>query len=345
MLFYLTLLFFVTVSSALVSYCKSRKAIFVFKVITFLLISVPGAIRYGIGVDYDSYVNIFYEIKHTGAGYGEPGWILFNQWVADVGGNEQWVFAIMAFATAFFFFKGVPSKRWIIYAPLFILALYGWYFSTVRQMFAASLAFYAWRKADDGRYLPAIISIVVAFFFHYSSLVYPITYLLCKYIRVTKKQAIVIFLICLILSFGYTTTLTSIMTYFVSFSESYGRYADSIWFLEPEIGSGIGVFISYSIWLIIILFFPLRNNYKIQFVYTLFLIYVLFMILSYSVFIINRISRGLIFVLLPVIWYHFSEQYNAKKIVFPLIVLLYFTLFIADLVKKNANLLPFQTCF
>lgn len=244
MLFYLTLLFFVTVSSALVSYCRSWKVVWVFKIVTFLLISVPGAVRYGIGVDYWNYVNIFYDIKHTGTWFGEQGWIWFNLLVAAVGGNEQWIFAIMAFATAFFFFKKVPSKRWIIYAPLFLLAMYGWYFSTVRQMFAASLAFYAWRKADSGRYVSAILAILVAFFFHYSSLLYPLIYWLCCYVRISKKIAVIIFFFSIVLSFGYTATVTSVILYLVSFSDKYGGYVDSLWVLPQRIDSGVLVFVN-----------------------------------------------------------------------------------------------------
>lgn len=345
MLFYLTLLFFVTVSSALVSYCRSWKVVWVFKIVTFLLISVPGAVRYGIGVDYWNYVDIFCNIKHTGTWLGEPGWMWLNMWVANVGGNEQWVFAIMAFVTAFFFFKGVPSKRWIIYAPLFLLAMYGWYFSTVRQMFAASLAFYAWRKLDDGKYFLAILSIVVACTFHYSSLVYPFIYFICRYVTISKRFAVLIFFSCIVLSYACTNALTSVMTYLVSFSGKYANYIDTTWFLSPELGSGMGVLINYVTWFIIVLSFPLKNNRQIQFVYTLFLLYVVFMIISDSIFIINRISRGLIFVLLPVVWYFFSEKYEKKSIVFPLIILLYFVSFMALLIRKNVNLLPYQVCF
>lgn len=204
MQFYIILLTLVAASSVIVSYSKNKKIVWLFKVITFLLISVPGAIRYGIGVDYESYTNIFYEIKHTGTWYGELGYLYLNLWIADAGGNEQWVFAIMAFATAYFFFKGVPAKQWCIFAPMFILALYGWYFSTVRQMFAASLAFYAWRKMNEQKCFPAILAIVVAFFFHYSSLLYPFIYLICKYVRISRKIAVCLFFTSIVLAFVFS---------------------------------------------------------------------------------------------------------------------------------------------
>lgn len=345
MFFYLTLLVFVTLFSALVSYVKDRNKARLFKIVTLLLISLPAAIRYGVGVDYWNYVFMFQEIKQFGLGITEIGYNLLNLWVANSGGNAQTVIAIMAFGTVYFFFKGVPNKYWKVYAPLFLLLTYHWYFTTIRQMFAASLAFYAWREIHKGETLKSILAVAIAFTFHYSAFMYPVFYLISKYVHFSKWGVVVCFLGAFTMVYAYSDMISEKIVLLIgSSSIGYDGYANSEWILKTDEGSGWGLITNYVTFALTLLCYPKDDNEESKALYMLLLIYILFMVLSTQVTILNRISRGLIFVWFPVMWNIVSAKYRYKEVWVLAIYFLLLAFFVARTIG-DPNLTPYQVYF
>ena len=93
MFFYPLLLIFIVFSSLCVTYGKEKHLVFINKIITFNLLFIPAAIRYGIGVDYYEYVTIFnhYVSKGVHDGHTEIAYWWLNRIVYMLGGEVQWV--------------------------------------------------------------------------------------------------------------------------------------------------------------------------------------------------------------------------------------------------------------
>lgn len=345
MAFYLILLFLVAFFSAIVSNIKKGYVTSFCKVLTLSLLVVPAAIRYGIGVDYFNYVNIFDMIMYTPEFvFTEPGYWLLNYGVGYYGGNAQCVLAIAAFLTVFFVFKGLAEKRWYIYSVLFILMAYSWYFTTVRQLLAASIAFYALRILEEkNKKRIAFALIVFASSFHLSAMVYPLVYLLSRKMFILKIIALALFLIVFIITFVFSPYLVHYMKILVSLTPYGNYYIDSEWFLSPDSGSGLALLTRYILFFLLLLFFPLKQKNKL--IFNIMLIYIVFEIMSFQITIMNRISRGLIFILFPAIYEIMQMQCKHRLCINGCIWFLISIYFIASLINQNPNLLPYKTFF
>lgn len=313
MLFYLVLLLCIACSSAGITYSKNPVITIWCKVTTFLLIFLPIAFRYNVGVDYFNYIRMFQSISHQGSAYIEPGYWWLNYIVHLLGGNAQTALAVAAFITLFFFFKNTEKEKWFIYSILFIILIFTWCCSTVRQMISMALAFYAWKKYEKGQRFTAILSIVFAFLFHYSSIIYPFIYLICKKININRIKAFLFFFIALALSFIGKGWLTNLLATLLSYTE-YGNYTTSVWFDPIEMDSGLGMIVRYISYFFILLFFPIDKVKNGKFILALFTLYIVIDIISIQVTIMNRVGRGFIFCYLPCIYYISTTKYKYRQI-------------------------------
>lgn len=345
MLFYLILLFSVAFFSAIISYTKKGYVTLFCKILTLSLIIIPAAIRYGIGVDYFNYVDIFDSILYyPELTYTEPGYWLLNYAVGYYGGEAQCVLAIAAFFTAYFVFKDLAEKKWHIYSILFILIVYSWYFTTVRQMLSASIAFYALRMLEERNLkVKACILLLFASLFHVSAVMYPFIYLISKRIFVSKIVALVLFLVIFVVTFVFSSSLVYYMGVLVSLTPYGDYYVNSEWFLASDTGSGLGLLTRNVLFFFLLLFFPLKRKNKQ--VFNIMLVYIIFEVMAVQITILNRISRGLIFILFPVIYEIAQMRCRFVFLVNLCIWSLICVYFFASLINKNPNLFPYKTCF
>lgn len=345
MLFYLILLFLVICSSIGVHYAKSPIGIRTCKVLTFLLLFFPVAIRYNVGKDYPMYIEMFQIITYGGLEGIEWGYWWLNYIIYLCGGNAQWGLAIMAFFTLYFFFKGLDQKYWFVYSTLFVLIIYMWYCSTVRQMLSVSLAFFAWRESENKKYIKAVVLIIVAFLFHYSSVLYPAIYLFCKKITLRKQTWIILYFGCLIFTMIFGKIMLDIFMPIVS-ETIYGiKYSEGIMFDPPDISSGFGVLIRLIMHFIILIFFPTDKVKNGEFIITLFAGFVLLDIMSLQITIITRIARGIIFVYFPVIYYITATHYRCRQLVSLCVWSILIAIFIQSLNTGFNDCIPYTTIF
>lgn len=344
MIFYITLLFLVTCTSFVVSYGRGKDVVFVFKCITFLLISVPIAVRYNVGVDYFSYVEIFDSITYQGALYIEPGYWWLNYVIYLLGGNAQVAIAMAALITIYFFFKNVEKEKWFVYSILFILIIFMWCCTTIRQMIAASFAFYAWKKHEKGERFIPIIFIVIACLFHLSSILYPFIYLFCRYVNIGRFIAVLIFCFSLFITFTFGGWLNNFLANILA-DTMYGNYTVTEWFEPIEIGSGLGMILRYVCYFIILLFFPIDRIRNGRFIFVLFMLYVVIDIISIQITIINRIGRGFIFCYLPCVYYLTTTQYKYRQIASSLVWTILLVLFVKQLLDGFNQCSPYMSIF
>ena len=341
MLFYIFLLVCILFTSSIVSLCNKKIFCNVFKVITFLLLFIPAAIRYDVGVDYLNYIDIFDDISNGGALYIEPGYWLLNYIVAINGGSAQIVLAISAFITLFFFFKGVENSRWPIYAVFFFIICWIWFCSTVRQMISCSLAFYAWRECDKKQYWHAAIAIIFAWTFHYSSFIYPLLFFATRKITISKWIMLFIFGSCVFLSFRgiFKSNLLDFASKTV-----YGGYVNTDWVDAIEKNTGIGQKLRFLIYFMVFAFFPINSRKSAALLY-LFFLYGIIDVLSEQMMIISRIGRGFIFIWLPIIYHMATTKYKYRQIVTAMIYVIWSVYFIASLNGDFNHCIPYRTIF
>lgn len=344
MLFYLVLLLCIACFSAGITYSKNPVITLWCKVITFLLIFLPIAFRYNVGVDYFNYIDIFHFISHQGATYIEPGYWWLNYFVFLLGGDAQTALAVSAFITLFFFFKDTEKEKWLIYSLLFFILIFAWCCSTIRQMISMALAFYAWKKYEKGQRFTAILCIVFAFLFHYSSILYPFIYLICKKININRTKAFILFFTALALSFIGKGWLTNLLATLLA-NTGYGSYTTSKWFDPAETESGLGMIVRYISYFSILLFFPIDKVKNGKFILALFTLYTVIDIISIQVTIINRIGRGFIFCYLPCIYYISTTQYKYRQIAVFLVWGILAVSFLRQLTTGFNHCAPYMSIF
>jgi len=149
----------------------------------FSLLFAVSALRTGIGNDYYKYriyfQNIYKGFEHT----LEPGFSWFVIFMQKVFGYDQYriIFAAFAFATIFFFLKGIYQQSdWFVFSFFLFMAI-GCYlnsYSTVRYYFALSLALYSMKYVLKKDYPRFIFWIILGALFHKSVLfVIPVYYI------------------------------------------------------------------------------------------------------------------------------------------------------------------------
>lgn len=339
--FYILLLCGLICSSCCVSFARDKFLVKFFQGVTFLILFLPAAFRYGIGVDYFSYVEIFDRISSGNIFSIDPGWGLLNKWICVFGGNAQTLIALTAFLTYFFLLCEVESEKWFIYVPAFFLIFYTWTFTTLRQMLAGSMCFFALCRIQKKKYVLAVIISFLSFFIHNSVLVYLVVYALVKIFRLKKKVGILLVFVSYVISIMFGTIIRDVVLMVALFTP-YAHYLNSDWASATEVSTGIGRLLRYVVYFFLVFFFPKRkSNSKI---FTLLLLYICIDFFGQHIEILGRINRLIIYLFLPLAWVVYSEK---KKYDIPFFVYIccYLLLFLLELYGGFHGSIPYMSIF
>ena len=167
-----------------------------FWALSFLCLFFPLAFR-GYGVDYESYINIYTEIKMQGIGYfshyngmPEPLFTLLNYIVANSIDNYKWIFLFSSFIALFFFY--LSFSRYVkrvdlgIVVWIFVFTYYFLMFGLVRISISVSLMAYAFKYIFLRDKVKYFIFLFIATLFHYSAIIMLPVYF---FLRFTGKRA------------------------------------------------------------------------------------------------------------------------------------------------------------
>lgn len=310
MAFYILLLFAVIYSSVCVSFSRDKGVRLVSKFFTFNLLFIPAALRYGIGADYFDYVKIFDGIPFGRFVSIEPGWRWLNLSIYNLGGTAQFVIALTAFLSLFFLFCRIDSQKWFLYAPVCMIMIYMWLFTTLRQMLAMSMFFCAIQGIEKKKYLAGILIAIAAYFFHKSVLIYIPIFLLCRFIRLNPISAALLYFIVIVVSNLFSDAVNGYLLQLIGFG-SYSNYLLSDWVDATE--PGLGRFVRYAVHMLMLFSFPMKGKNNI-FLNILFL-YCAIDCYALNIQILSRISRGLLFIFMPIMWAVWkSDKYRSIRI-------------------------------
>jgi len=227
--------------------------------LAFLLVFVPAAFRYELGVDYFSYKLIYENIQNGLDPFVtskmEPLYYLLN-WVAGALGFSFEVFLILVcFLTYAFLFKSYPRDKVYIYHLVLWAVIYFLTFDKLRSMLAGSVLLYSTMsytiRPKINRY---VFWIVVAGFFHKSAFVFLIFPMVINrgFIKDFFLIKFIIPLFVILLAIFGREMAQMLLNSSVVEVLGYGRYSESWYSQETKFSSGLGVmaavmFLLYSI--------------------------------------------------------------------------------------------------
>ncbi len=267
----------------------------------FLAFSIPFtflALRYDIGRDYQSYVNLFNNIKHGQSVIQEPAYVFINEMVIKFGLDVQWVFVIFGFLFMYFAYKTIPKKGFALCIFIFICSMYLYEgFNIMRQGLATAMMTYAIRYIYDKNFFKYSIYAVVAMLFHFVTgaiflLVYPLANK--KYNRWLMLSMLGILFFVVMKTDIILSTTKDIAGQLPMY---YSIYANSKYMEAANYSSGLGVLAKLMIGVVIIFYkdaivkkFTIANI-----IVNLYFLFLLCMILHIDVIIIRRIEHMFIF--------------------------------------------------
>lgn len=163
------------------------------------------AFRFFVGPDFYNYYHIF-DILNSANGKpiyieqnGELLYVYLAKMVMAIGGQAQLQFAISAFLTSYFFYKGFKyicqnnGVLFFIVSLLYLPFLYVASLNVVRQLIATAIFVYAIRFIIESKFLLYCLTIFVATLFHMSAVILFPLYWILKW-NVSKKVVFIIFL-------------------------------------------------------------------------------------------------------------------------------------------------------
>jgi hypothetical protein len=217
--------------------------------------------RYMVGVDYESYMEIFLEGKD---GFRIHGLEFFFKWLviflSDHHFHFIWFFIISAFIQIFFFYKAFDKTIFMLLpfaVATFLMAELGALENGIRQFAALMIFFYALTFIKQKKVFHYLIWILAAALFHKSVLIcLPLYWILNRNIFGNIFMQYFLLALAFIVSFFFLPFLDSLKEIASIFN--YDHYLDK---LVVEGKGGLGFYTTWTVNLLIIGFFPFLKQY------------------------------------------------------------------------------------
>ncbi|MEO6176096.1 MAG: EpsG family protein [Flavobacterium circumlabens] len=178
-----------------------------YSVFIFFILLLFGVLRYKIGMDYDSYEEIFDSIKSEPLSlsdvsdiYIEPGYGIAISYLKFIGFGNIGLFAVHMILSLYFIHKAIikysynPFISWLIFYGVYYANLF---FNGIRQGLFIAIILYIlpiFLRREKFAFLKVLISsVLLAFFLHKTALILPVMYLLCIRDPSLKNKYIILF--------------------------------------------------------------------------------------------------------------------------------------------------------
>ena len=327
-------------------------------ILTIICISFIVAIRYNVGVDWGSYVQLFNEYQNfSDIEYNiEIGAIFINKMIIFFGLNYQWMFFTFSIFTWYFFFKSINT----LFIPLFIFFLFTdeWFFwgmNGIRQFLAMSIWVYSINFIINKEYKKFLIAILLGSLYHKSILFLIPFYFIPKKYSINTIILIFIFVSTAIIGnnsffINILQRATNIVGENVTFLNSYSVYIDYDNFIynkNIQIGFGYMFRFFVNFFIIVVSQSFIKKNPDLYIYFIIFFIGAIISNLAYNVQIVGRINNYFLilrpFILSIIIWDYFKRSnFQFLAIV---ICLMYFILFLSAIYMSSNMCSPYNYSF
>ena len=217
---YITGCLFTLLTSHIFNRIKHNRDTALRNVIIALLSAFPliyiASIRYNVGQDYFTYVNLFKRIANGTNTYPvEPLYLWMNKIVAFLHGDYPWVFALSAVIFSVFTFLCIKNDSPYYCLSVFLLVTTGYYFAffnAMRQFIGCAILLWGIHYALERRKIPFIITFLIATGFHTSSILFfPVYFLVNR--KLNRRLIICIAVFVFALSRPISTLLIRVLSF------------------------------------------------------------------------------------------------------------------------------------
>lgn len=272
--------------------CKYRFDRNILLFIAFLIITIPAALRYQIGIDYKGYLNVYTEIASNLTSHVEIGFYTLTKLLIILNLDPQWLFICTSIIIYGILLKSYPKKNAYVIHFFFMAFFYLSSYTFIRSYIVFSISVLAILTyiQNKGK-IQFIMLLIIAGLFHKSAFfLIPIVLFDNPKILKSLRKVLLPFFILLIIIFIFRYPIVSnLIDLPIIDILGYRNYLDSEhFFRETEIGSGLGVI--FKIFILISPLFFLRTiisshpQYTILIVLNLFALAALFLSLTYFIF-------------------------------------------------------------
>lgn len=234
MLFYTINNLLILLWAALFCFHKpSQKKNLIFIIIAFTQLGIISVLRYHIGFDYNMYAVGFNFMNEDGFGVmqykdWEIGFVFLSKLLGIFLPNFIWYIGFFVIAalvpTAIFIYKNsdMPWVSTVLYVNMFLFFMT---MNFLRQAVALSIVMLSWHFMKRNKFIPFVITVIIASLFHQTALIMFIVYFLVK-MKTTVKE-IIVYLYLLLWFYISSTGFINLITLFV-----HEEYSDSIFVRE-----------------------------------------------------------------------------------------------------------------
>lgn len=184
---------------------KNKFTVNAFIFVSFLvLFFISGFRGINVGIDTPTYIEWFEEFNRIGWERTfstkkdvEFGWLLINYWVSKISHNPQLLIIVVSFLILSLHFMFLKKTSKNIFISIILFLSFNHFFTSMcslRQFIAMGIVFFVYPMLIEKKYIKVFILMAIAFFFHYSTLIFDIGILLA-FLFSKKKRWIWIFLL------------------------------------------------------------------------------------------------------------------------------------------------------
>lgn len=321
-----------------------------------LLLSFVSGFRKNVGVDWEGYRQIFFDIGQGQNEYRiEQGYYFLNKIIYDFGGTFAIMFFVVAFISWYFVFKSVTGAI----LPLFIYFLFAneyffWSMNGVRQFVSIGIFLFSIRFIITRELYKYIFWVIIAMLFHTTAAILFIFYFLPYKKLYNYKFWVILFLSTAVLSyFSLFNDLVGVgIQYLMSvipiFSD-YNHYFENEQFVASDLNLGFGFYFQLiSNFMIVLLSKNLIFKYPNTRIYfILFMIGAIVFNLFYMYSPIGRINIYVLILkcyLLSVISFHYWKIEKKQGLVL-LLLFMYFLIFSSAIFNSSNLSSPYNFIF
>ena len=326
----------------------SSKIIIVF---AFIYMFLFAGLRFNVGTDYLSYVELFDDIISSPLVFNfrlEPVFIIISKVISVFTNNPLWLFVITSFIITIFIFKASIKSTTYYELSIFLFIAFGFYtssFNIVRQWMAASILLYAYVYLNRNNNKKFFIYSLLAFCCHYSSIIIFPAYLFIKKTRSDKIRLLFMFLG--ILLYNLTDIIVRVLqtiTLNIGILNKYYKYLN----LGENLEGSMFVFPMFCVLTYILyLFFKKSINRKsinIEVYINALVVGFIVSMIGQKIMIFSRLQFFFIntlIIILPQIVY--SMKPKNRIIFYSMFVILGIMFYLYSLMKNGGHPLPYRT--
>ncbi|MDA3054606.1 MULTISPECIES: EpsG family protein [unclassified Campylobacter] len=251
MIFYIAIYISASLFIFLYSKTENKNLAFIFKWTSFLILFVPLALRYNIGIDYPHYMNLITSGQYLSD--WEISWILFVKLIYALNLDIHWFFVVPAFLSLLIFFNLFEKKYLWVAVIVYIFYYYTHSYVFVRQDFALVVFLIAVKYFLAKKRLAMLFWIIISCLFHKSIIFNGIVLLMCEINFKFFNTRVNLFILACIFALQYINLADLFMNYIIRYTP-YANYEFSEFNRDAEIATGLGIFIYFAIFALIFAF-------------------------------------------------------------------------------------------